>query len=265
MPPTQPMASSSAISARALSNPTRHGKPISTQPRIHCASGSASRGPSKKRKALDSLPDASDERKRAKPDENEGRREVLAELPPGMEHESEKLAGLAAMARGKNAPAPVATPGVAQEFGLPQTEDQLLDRAYDDGGSTAQKASGDNDELAAFERELAELEERNRVAAFNAEATISAAPMTADEIAAQAREEQSAQRGGRDVEIEDERDEAASALAGEFDEMDGLEARLKRLRERREALRDAKRTLMIVESETMEPWRLMLRPHSRYK
>ncbi|KAK3642443.1 hypothetical protein LTR56_010796 [Elasticomyces elasticus] len=227
--------------------------------RVSRESESASRGPSKKRKALDSSPDASDERKRAKPDENEGRREVLADPPAGMEDESEKLAGLAAMARGNNAPAPVATPRVAQEFGLPEptevgsqsleaaqvqslstAQDQLLGRTYDDGGTTAQKASGDDDELAAFERELAELEERNRVATRNAEATISAAPMTAEEIAAQAREEQSAQRGRRDVEYEDERDEAASALADEFDEMDGLEARLKRLRERREALRDAK-------------------------
>ncbi|KAK5724432.1 hypothetical protein LTR15_004477 [Elasticomyces elasticus] len=227
--------------------------------RVSRESESASRGPIKKRKALDSSPDAADERKRAKPDENEGRREVLADPPIGMEDEAEKLAGLAAMARGNNAPAPVATPRVAQEFGLPQptevgsqsleaaqvqslatAQGQLLGRTFDDGGSTAQKASGDDDELAAFERELAELEERNRVAALNAEATISAAPMTAEEIATQAREEQSAQRGRRDVEIEDERDEAANALADEFDEMDGLEARLKRLRERREALRDAK-------------------------
>ncbi|KAK5689791.1 hypothetical protein LTS12_028847, partial [Elasticomyces elasticus] len=54
------------------------------------------------------------------------------------------------------------------------------------------------------------------------------------------REEQSAQRGRRDVEIEAERDEAATALADEFDEMDGLEARLRRLRGRREASREEK-------------------------
>ncbi|TKA82216.1 hypothetical protein B0A55_07511 [Friedmanniomyces simplex] len=117
---------------------------------------------------------------------------------------------------------------------------QLLGRTFDDGGTTAQQAAGDDNELAAFERELAELEEKNRVTALNAEATISAAPMTAEEIAAHAREEQSAQRGKRDVEIEAERDESASAMADEFDEMDYSEARLRRLRERREALRAAK-------------------------
>ena len=72
---------------------------------------------------------------------------------------------------------------------------------------------------------------------MNADATISAAPMTAEELAAQAREEQSAQRGRRDVEIEAEKEDAARLLEDEFEEMEGLEERVRRLREKREALR----------------------------
>ncbi|KAK0988241.1 hypothetical protein LTS01_009225, partial [Friedmanniomyces endolithicus] len=41
----------------------------------------------------------------------------------------------------------------------------------------------------------------------------------------------------RDVEIEAEKEEAASALQDEFQEMEGLEDRLRILREKREALR----------------------------
>ncbi|KAK5673942.1 hypothetical protein LTS10_013287 [Elasticomyces elasticus] len=144
------------------------------------------------------------------------------------------------MARRINVPAPVATPTVAGEFGLPQSEGQLLGRTFDEGGTKEQKASGDDDELAAFERELVELEARNRVTALQAEATISVAAMTAEEFVAQAREAQRAQRGRRDVEIKAERDDTASALRDEFDEIGGLEARLRRLREWREALREAR-------------------------
>lgn len=68
-------------------------------------------------------------------------------------------------------------------------------------------------------------------------ATISAAPMTAEEVAAQAREELSSQRGRREAELEEEKEDANRALEEEFDEMGVLEERVKRLREKREALR----------------------------
>lgn len=68
-------------------------------------------------------------------------------------------------------------------------------------------------------------------------AVIESAPMTAAEIAAQAREEQSAQRAKRDEEMEGEKEDAARALEDEFEEMEGLEERVKKLREQREALR----------------------------
>ena len=95
-------------------------------------------------------------------------------------------------------------------------------------------------DIAAFEKELDALEadaaKEEREALRNA-ATISAAPMTAEELAAQAREEQSAQRGRRDVELEEEREDAARVLEDELEEMEGLEERVRRLRERREGLR----------------------------
>lgn len=98
----------------------------------------------------------------------------------------------------------------------------------------------DEAELLAFERELAALESEptNIPSALNATATISAAPLTAEQLAAQATEEQSTrQRGRRDVEVEAEKEDAERVLEEEFEEMKGLEERVKRLRERREMLR----------------------------
>lgn len=68
-------------------------------------------------------------------------------------------------------------------------------------------------------------------------AVIESAPVTAAQLAAQAREEQTAQRARRDEEMEGEKEDAARALEDEFDEMDGLEERVKKLREQREAVR----------------------------
>ncbi|TKA64690.1 hypothetical protein B0A55_11062 [Friedmanniomyces simplex] len=203
---------------------------------------------SKKRKAFDISSEASDERKKLKPDDEED-----ARANAGNAEDADKLAGLAAMARGENAPPPVPTlqsgPD-SQVQSLETAQSQLLGRTFDgiEGVLAApqrqQQASHSNDdvdvvdsELRAFERELAELDRRAPASALKAHATISAAPMTAEEIAAQAREEQSAQRGKRDVEIEAETEEAASALREEFEEMEGLEERLRKLREKREALR----------------------------
>jgi len=70
-----------------------------------------------------------------------------------------------------------------------------------------------------------------------ASATISAPAMSAEEIAAQAREEQSVQRGKRDEELVAEKEDAVRALQDEFQEMEELEDRVRRMREKREALR----------------------------
>ena len=94
-----------------------------------------------------------------------------------------------------------------------------------------------DDEFAAFERDLASASTQPTASALNTGATISAPAMSAEELAAQAREEQSAQRGKRDREIEEEREDAERAMEDEFEEMEGLEERVRKLRERREALR----------------------------
>lgn len=113
--------------------------------------------------------------------------------------------------------------------GVPHQDEQPKPETFDEA------------ELLAFERELAALESEppNTIpSALNATATISAAPLTAEQLAAQATEEQATrQRGRRDVEVEAEKEDAERVLEEEFEEMQGLEERVKRLRERRELLR----------------------------
>lgn len=145
-----------------------------------------------------------------------------------------------------------------QTSGAPSTKiakvDQEAQKAHSEAtavqSTTASQPRADIDEteLAAFEQELADLEKESTQAqtnlrtssALNAGATISAAPISAEELAAQASEEQSTQKGRRDAEIEAEKEDAARALEDELDEMRELEGRVRKLREQREALRIAK-------------------------
>lgn len=100
-----------------------------------------------------------------------------------------------------------------------------------------QEATIDESEFQAFEREIATLSKSHPTSALQSEATISAAPLTAQALASQASAEQSTQRGKRDAELEDEKEDAARVLEDEFEEMRGYEDRIRRLRERREELR----------------------------
>jgi len=76
--------------------------------------------------------------------------------------------------------------------------------------------------------------------ALAAAATISAAPISAAELAARSRAEESTQvRETREAEAEGEREDAAQRLEDEFEEQDQLLDRVKRLKEKREALRQA--------------------------
>ena len=97
----------------------------------------------------------------------------------------------------------------------------------------------DEDEWAAFERDVATPPpDPGLPSALTAEATITAAPITAAELAAQSQEEANIQsKERREAEIEGEKEDAARALEEEFDEMEGLEERVRRLREMREGLR----------------------------
>ncbi|USW48198.1 hypothetical protein Slin15195_G015170 [Septoria linicola] len=107
--------------------------------------------------------------------------------------------------------------------------DEPDNREKDDGQAHAA-------ELAALDRELAMMAAEH---AAQSSSTISAPPVSAVEIAAEARIEQSAQRSSRDAEMDAERQDAERALIDEFDVLEGLEERVQRLRSRREALRSS--------------------------
>ena len=98
---------------------------------------------------------------------------------------------------------------------------------------TEQSASVDEAEWAAFEADIAAA-----TAPYSEDAVISApaVPASGDQEGGGEGDDSGA-RGPRDVEIEAEREDAERALADEFDEMEELEARARKLKERREALR----------------------------
>lgn len=96
----------------------------------------------------------------------------------------------------------------------------------------------DEDEWAAFEREVAApTRTPHAPAAISAEATISAAPVTAEELAAQQESDRASAAKSREAELEGEREDAARFMEEEFDEMDQLEERVRRLKHMREELR----------------------------
>ena len=99
----------------------------------------------------------------------------------------------------------------------------------------------DEAEWAAFERDVAippPPPKNYPPSAFMAQATISAAPVSAADLAAQEKEEERISgKERKDLELEAEREDAAKALQDEFDEMEGLEERVRRLREKREEIR----------------------------
>ncbi|KAH6843344.1 hypothetical protein B0I37DRAFT_384249 [Chaetomium sp. MPI-CAGE-AT-0009] len=108
--------------------------------------------------------------------------------------------------------------------------------------AAAAPAPVDEDEWAAFEADLVHDKGARKpaaaAAALDSDAVISAPVMSAAEVAAKSEEEERAKRRALvDIEIEDEKEEATRALENEFEVMEELEARAKRLRERREALR----------------------------
>lgn len=96
----------------------------------------------------------------------------------------------------------------------------------------------DEDEWAAFEREVAApTRTPHAPAAISAQATISAAPVTAEELAAQQERDRTSAAKSREAELEGEREDAARFMEEEFDEMDQLEERVRRLKQMREELR----------------------------
>ncbi|TDZ16521.1 Zinc finger protein 830 [Colletotrichum orbiculare MAFF 240422] len=101
--------------------------------------------------------------------------------------------------------------------------------------SAAAKAPVDEDEWAAFEADIAAV-----TAPVAEDAVISAPAMTAEQHAAAAKteeEEREKRRLAAEKDLADEKEEATRALEEEFEDMEQLEARVRKLKEKREALR----------------------------
>ena len=130
---------------------------------------------------------------------------------------------------------------------LPLDEDQESTAATAEPSATAPIATEppqeppkpiDEDEWAAFEREVAAPSRLPHApAAIAAEATISAAPVSTEELAAQQEKEKASVSRAREAEMEGEREDAARFMEEEFDEMDQLEERVRKLKHMREELR----------------------------
>ncbi|ORY58441.1 uncharacterized protein BCR38DRAFT_353014 [Pseudomassariella vexata] len=111
---------------------------------------------------------------------------------------------------------------------------------------SAAAASVDEAEWAAFEAEIAAADaaqplKPSTIANTNdpfSDATISAPALTADQLAAKSLEEEIERKKHLvDMEMADEKEDAARAMEAEFEEMEELEVRVRRLKERREELR----------------------------
>ncbi|PGH08193.1 hypothetical protein GX51_01347 [Blastomyces parvus] len=104
-----------------------------------------------------------------------------------------------------------------------------------------QPQSINEDEWAAFEREVAAptkmVPTAPPAALMTGHATISAAPLSAAELAEREKQDKQAQLRMREQEMAFEKEDAARLLEEEFEEMDQLEERVKRLKEMREEIR----------------------------
>lgn len=127
---------------------------------------------------------------------------------------------------------PAAVPAVSQEIQIPsRPATPVHPKLVDTLPPKAQDVN--EDEWAAFEADIAAAE-----IPVVEDAVISAPAMTTAELAAQAERETNAERKQRiEAELEGDKEDAARKLEDEFEEMEGLEARVRRLREKREALR----------------------------
>jgi zinc finger protein 830 len=94
----------------------------------------------------------------------------------------------------------------------------------------------DEDEWAAFEREVVIPTHQPASAILNSTAAITAAPVSAAELAA-AEESGEQKKTRREEEIEGEKEDAVRRLEDEFDQMEELEERVRKMRERREGIR----------------------------
>lgn len=107
------------------------------------------------------------------------------------------------------------------------------------GPSNSGSGTIDESEWAAFEAEMAEADNAapptSLLPAYQ-DATISAPALTAEQVAAEEENQRRSRKTLLDTAIADEREDAAQRLEAEFDEMEELEGRVRRLKARREEL-----------------------------
>jgi hypothetical protein len=213
--------------ARSLLRQQRAAKQQAQKPQKQSAAPAAV-PTSKKRKAAD---DSAEERKRTRTEEEAGVPAGFFDAGATKEDEDD---------------ATESTPAVQESATIPDVEPLEPPKAANPSLDPSAEA-----ELEAFMNEINAEKPMPPPPTRYSGAVIEAAPMTAAQIAAQAREDQSAQRARKDEEMEGEKDDAARALEDEFEEMDVLEEKVKKLREQREALRS--KSMSAVELEAVAP------------
>lgn len=125
----------------------------------------------------------------------------------------------------------IPTPPTTNEMQMPSRPATPLKAVTD----IPKRADVDEAEWAAFEADIAAAE----VPAENYDdGVISAPAMSTAELAAKEKEDDNKRKRERqEAELEGDKEDAARKLEEEFEEMEGLEQRVKKLREKREALR----------------------------
>lgn len=143
-----------------------------------------------------------------------------------------------------NSTPPGPSPLVSQELTWSTKESSALPSATEATGGAGASADAtkprpqaevDEDEWAAFEADI-----EAESAPYAQDATISAPAMSAEDHKAAAQteeEEREKRRLAAENDLADEKEDATRAMETEFEEMEELEARVRKLKERREALR----------------------------
>ncbi|KAL9011633.1 MAG: hypothetical protein Q9173_003532 [Seirophora scorigena] len=184
---------------------------------------------SKKRKADDES-SGEDTRKRAKGRENAVLNGFVAEKQKKEQQTQNDLVPPTADEQPESPSAPPINPNPAATTSIPSPPQR------EPAAPPDPMPAVNEDEWAAFQRDVAS--PPPEASALTAAADISVAPLTAAELAAQSREQASRQAKERlEAEVEGEKEDAARQLEEEFEDMAELEDRVRRLREKREALR----------------------------
>lgn len=121
----------------------------------------------------------------------------------------------------------------------PTSVDEITVSAISRGATGENGSAVDEDEWAAFEKEIATPPPESKLSAFTAPASILAQPVGASELETRP---SGVPLAGKDQQTgaEAEQEEASRQLEEEFEEMEALEQRVRKLKDQREALRSAR-------------------------